>query len=67
MVNWAEGHEANRSEAIRAACSYRLESEEMTNQRVQPALNLTIAALFAVVLAACETTGSQQAALQEPG
>ena len=31
-------------------------------EKVRPALNLTIAALFAVVLAACETTGSQQAA-----
>ena len=46
---------------------HRLESEEMTNERVRPALNLAIAALFAVVLGACETTGSQQAALQEPG
>jgi hypothetical protein len=40
----------------------RLESEEMINEKVRPALNLTIAALFAVVLGACETTGSQQAA-----
>jgi hypothetical protein len=31
-------------------------------EKVRPALNLTIAALFAVVLGACETTGSQQAA-----
>ena len=48
-------------------CRDRPESEEMTNERARPALNLAIAAPFAVVLGACETTGSQQAALQEPG
>ena len=36
-------------------------------EKVRPALNLTIAALFAVVLGACETTGSQQAAGGRPG
>ena len=37
----------------------------MTDERVRPALNLSIATAFAVVLGAC--AGSQQATVQEPG
>ena len=44
----------------------RPESEEMTDERARPALNLAIAAVLATVLGGC-TSGSQQAALQEPG
>ena len=44
----------------------RPESEEMTDERARPALNLAIAAALATVLGGC-TSGSQQAALQEPG
>ena len=44
----------------------RPESEEMTDERARPALNLAIAAVLATVLTGC-TSGSQQAALQEPG
>ena len=47
------------------ACRDRPESEEMTDERVRPALNLSIAAAFAAVLGGC--AGSQQAAVQEPG
>ena len=42
----------------------RPESEEMTDQRAQPSLNLTIVAALAVVLGAC--AGSQQATVEEP-
>ena len=42
------------------------ESEEMTDKSARPALNLAIAAIVATVLGGC-TSGSQQAALQEPG
>jgi hypothetical protein len=42
------------------------ESEEMTDEGSRPALNLAIAAVLATVLGGC-TSGSQQAALQEPG
>jgi hypothetical protein len=38
----------------------------MINERARPVRNLAIAGAFAMVLGACETTGSQQAALQEP-
>ena len=38
----------------------------MTDERARPALNLAIAAVLATVLGGC-TSGSQQAALQEPG
>jgi hypothetical protein len=38
----------------------------MINERARPVRNLAMAAAFAVVLGACETTGSQQATLQEP-
>ena len=41
------------------------ESEEMTDARARPALNLAIAAVLATVLCGC-TSGSQQAALHEP-
>ena len=44
----------------------RPESEEMTDEGARPALNLAIAAVMATVLGGC-TSGSQQAALQEPG
>ena len=44
----------------------RPESEEMTDERARPALNLAIAAALATILGGC-TSGSQQAALQEPG
>ena len=44
----------------------RPESEEMTDKRARPALNLAIAAVMATVLGGC-AGGSQQAALQEPG
>ena len=37
----------------------------MTDERARPALNLSIATAFAVVLGAC--AGSQQATVQEPG
>jgi hypothetical protein len=37
----------------------------MTDERVRPALNLSIATAFAVTLGAC--AGSQQATVQEPG
>ena len=48
-------------------CRDRPKSEEMINERARPVRNLAIAAAFAMVLGACETTGSQQAVLQEPG
>ena len=38
----------------------------MTDEGARPALNLAIAAVMATVLGGC-TSGSQQAALQEPG
>jgi hypothetical protein len=38
----------------------------MTHERARPVLNLAIAAVLATVLTGC-TSGSQQAALQEPG
>jgi hypothetical protein len=38
----------------------------MTDERARPALNLAIPAVLATILSGC-TTGSQQAALQEPG
>ena len=44
----------------------RPESEEMTDETAWPTLNLAIAGVLATVLGGC-STGSQQAALQEPG
>jgi hypothetical protein len=48
------------------ACRDWIESEKMMNESVRLVRNLAFAAAFAMVLGACETTGSQQAALQEP-